>query len=138
MRRVLFVLLFAACDTSTDVESQLTITQGLYGQLTQACSGEGCVGAPRTGTPLGWFETNPFARDGGVAPMPTLRTQSGANGFYEFELPSAARGYLAVGKPDTQAGTVWFTATAVSVPLGLRRVDWKATAGAEGQWTDVR
>jgi hypothetical protein len=138
MTRLLPVLLFAACGTSTDVESQLTITQGLYGQLTQRCDTPDCVGAPRTGSPLGWFASNPFTLDGGVAPTPLQRTSSGANGFYEFDLESGARGYLAIGKPDSANGVAWFTATSVAVPRGLARVDWRATPANEGQWTDVR
>lgn len=126
------------CGTSTEVEGQLTITQGLYGQLTQRCEGAGCVGAPRVGTPVGWFAGNPFALDGGVAPAPLKETTSKANGFFELALDSNTRGYLALGKPEATQGTVWFTATAVSIPRGLARVDWQAAAANEGVWTDVR
>lgn len=126
---------FTACGTSTDVESQLTITQGLYGQLTQRCDQPDCVGAPRVGTPVAFFTSNPLVNP---PPSPMLETTSKANGFFEFALDSGARGYLALGKPDTTRGTVWFTATSVLIPRGLGRVDWRATAQNEGQWTDVR
>lgn len=136
-RHFLFVLL-AACGPSPELEAQLTVTQGVYGQLTQRCDEPGCVGTPRVGTPLGWFDRSPFVTDGGVAPEPVLTTTSGANGFFELALDSNVRGYLAVGREKTSVGTSWFTATAVTVPRGLARVDWQATAEAEGRWTDVR
>lgn len=131
-------LLAAACAPPADVDAQVTITQGLYGQLTQRCDEAGCVGAPRVGAPLGWFDRSPWATDGGDAPEPLLTTTSGANGFFELALDSNVRGYLAVGREKTSVGTSWFTTTAVTVPRGLARVDWQATADSEGRWTDVR
>lgn len=133
-----FALLAAACAPPLDVDSQVTITQGLYGQLTQRCDEAGCTGAPRVGAPLGWFERAPWATDGGAAPEPRFTTTSGANGFFQLPLDSNVRGYLAVGREKTTVGTSWFTATAVTVPRGLARVDWQATADPEGRWSDVR
>lgn len=136
--RLLPALLLVACGTTTDVEPQLTITQGVYGQLTQRCDARGCVGAPRVGTPVAWFDRSPWGADGGVAPEPVRATTSGANGFFELALDSNVRGYLAIGLAKATVGTAWFSATAVTVPRGLARVDWQASADPEGQWTDVR
>lgn len=133
----LSAFLLAACGTP-DIDTQVTITQGLYGQLTQRCDTSGCVGAPRAGTPIAWFDRSPWPTDGGVAPEPVLTTTSGANGFYELALDSNVRGYLALGLQKATVGTAWFTATSVSIPKGLGRVDWQATAANEGRWTDVR
>jgi hypothetical protein len=140
-RRPHLTLFLAAlgCGTNTEVEPQLTITQGLYGQLTQSCQEMGCVGAPREGTPVAWFKTSPFSTtDGGVRPMPVEEKVSGKNGFYEFAIESNERGYLALGKPEATQGIVWFTATAATIPRGLARIDWRASADNEGIWTDVR
>jgi hypothetical protein len=130
------VLSLTACE-APPLEAQLTITQGLYGQLTQRCDGEGCVGAPRVGSPVGFFDGSPFARDGGVAPEPRLTTTSSSSGLYEFALDSGTRGYLAIGEPRPGVGIQWFTATAVTIPRGLGRVDWQA-GGNEGTWRDVK
>jgi len=133
------LLLLAACGTSTDVESQLTITQGVYGQLTGVCSGDGCLGAPVVGAPIAWFDTSPFVTDGGVAPAPVTQATSGKNGFYELPIASNARGYLALGQDVPTTGVRWFTATTlVTVPKGLARVDWRAGAGNEGTWLEIR
>lgn len=133
----LWLLLGLGCGTSTEVEAQLTITQGLYGQLTQRCEAAGCVGAPREGSPLAWFAVSPWATDGGTNPAPLQETVSGKHGFYEFALDSNVHGYLAIGELKAATGVQWFTATALSVPRGLARVDWQA-GGNEGTWTDVR
>lgn len=139
MRPLCFLaLVFLGCGTSADVEGQLTITQGLYGQLTQRCDGAGCLGAPKVGTPVAWFDTNPYgASDAGVKPTPKLETTTKANGFYELALDSGARGYLAVGEDRTN-GVQWFTATSAFVPRGLGRLDWHAGPGNDGTWTDVK
>jgi hypothetical protein len=132
------LLLAAACGTNTDVEPQVTITQGLYGQLTQSCMGSGCVGAPRVGTNVAWFDTNPYgANDAGVKPTPVFEKVTTTNGFYEFALEASTRGYLAVGEPRTN-GVQYFTATATTIPRGLARIDWHAGPGNDGTWTDVR
>ena len=132
-------LLLTGCGTSTEVEGQLTITQGLYGQLTQRCDQPAaCVGAPRVGTPVAWFEVSPYATDGGVKPTPVRESTSGTNGFYEFALDSNARGYLAIGELRPTNGVQWFTATSVLVPRGLGRVDWRAGPGNDGTWSDVK
>lgn len=133
---VLALAWLAACEAPS-LESQLTITQGLYGQLTQRCDGEGCAGAPRAGSTVGFFDGSPFERDGGVGPEPRLSTTSSATGLYEFALDSGTRGYLAIGEPRTGFGIQWFTATSVLVPRGLGRVDWQA-GGNEGTWRDVK
>lgn len=139
MRRTLFLLLFAAgCGTSTEIEPQLTITQGLYGQLTQRCEQKDCVGAPREGAPVAWFDRSPYSTDGGVKPAPVKETTSGKNGFYELALDSNARGYLAIGLPEASSGVQWFTATSATIPRGLARLDWHAGPGNEGTWTDVK
>ena len=131
------LLALAACGTNTEVESQLTITQGLYGQLTQACMGATCVGAPRVGSTVAWFDQNPYStNDAGVRPSPVLEYTSGPNGFYEFPLESNTRGYLAIGELRTN-GIQYFTSTSATIPRGLARIDWKA-GGDEGTWTDVR
>lgn len=130
-------LVVVACGPAAPLEDQLTITQGLYGQLTQRCDGEGCVGAPREGSPVGWFDVSPFSRDGGAAPQPLAETTSGRNGFYEFALDAGQRGYVAIGEPRTGSGTQWFTASSVFIPRGLARVDWQA-GGNEGTWRDVK
>lgn len=129
----------ASCGTTTEVEPQLTITQGLYGQLTKRCTGMGCVGAPLEGAPVGWFDRTPFPTDGGVPPAPVTEFVSGQNGFYELGVDSNARGFLAVGqKSATTLGVTWVTATATTVPRGLGRIDWSAGPGDDGTWTDVR
>ena len=128
-----------ACGTNTEVEPQLTITQGLYGQLTERCEQTGCVGAPRQGTPVGWFDVNPFNKtDGGTFPQAAIEKTSGANGLFEFALDAGARGYLAIGEVRTTQGVVWFSATSTVIPKGLARVDWHVGPGNEGTWTDVK
>lgn len=137
LRSALLVLL-AGCGTSTEIEPQLTITQGLYGQLTQRCEQKDCVGAPREGAPVAWFDRSPYSSDGGVKPTPVKETTSGKNGFYELALDSNARGYLAIGLPEASSGLQWFTATAATIPRGLARLDWHAGPGNEGTWTEVK
>lgn len=132
------LLLGLACGTTTEVEPQLTITQGLYGQLTQRCDQPDCVGAPRVGTPVAWFDRAPYATDGGMDPEPVQETTSGKNGFYEFAIDSNARGYLAIGLLRPTTGVEWFSATAATIPRGLARIDWRAGPENEGTWTDVR
>jgi hypothetical protein len=140
-RRLLlaFFLVALGCGTNTEVESQVTITQGLYGQLTKRCDKPGCVGAPIEGTPVAWFKTSPFSTtDGGVSPMPVQETVSKTNGFYELAIDSNERGYLALGRHETTQGTVWFTATSALIPRGLARIDWRGSEDNEGIWTDAR
>ncbi|MEW5741295.1 MAG: hypothetical protein AB1938_20400 [Myxococcota bacterium] len=140
MRRFVIgvALALASCGPAPDLESQLTITQGLYGQLTKRCDGDGCVGAPLEGTPVGWFSTSPWSTDGGVDPAPLQETKSGKNGLYEFPIESNTKGYVAVGQLEPTTGVHWLTATSVTVPKGLARVDWRGGPGPEGTWTDVR
>jgi hypothetical protein len=136
---VALCLLGLACGTSTEVEPQLTITQGLYGQLTNSCTGMNCIGTPREGTPIAWFDTNPYATtDAGVKPQPVIERTTGKNGFYEFALESNVRGYLAIGEQRTTNGVQWFTATSSTIPKGLARIDWHAGPTNDGTWTDVR
>ena len=130
------LLCLLGCGTSTEIEPQLTLTQGLYGQLTQKCDPKGCIGAPRVGTPVAWFERSPFSTDGGVAPL--QESTSGKNGFFEFNLASNSRGYLAIGELKPSSGVQYFSATAALIPLGLARIDWHAGPGNEGTWTDVK
>jgi hypothetical protein len=120
------------------VEPQLTITQGLYGQLTQSCTQKDCIGAPREGSPVGWFDRSPYATDGGVNPEPLQQVTSGKNGFYELPLDSNARGYLAIGQLRPSSGVQWFTATSALIPRGLARIDWHASSANEGVWTNVK
>lgn len=127
------------CGTSTDVEAQLTISQGLYGQLTQSCTGTNCLGAPRVGTPVAWFDANPYmANDAGVKPSPVKETTSGTNGFFELALDSNVKGYLAIGESRPTNGVQYFTATSASIPRGLARIDWHAGPGNDGTWTNVK
>ena len=139
-RAFLWLVLGAAlsCGTNTEVEPQLTITQGLYGQLTKRCTGVNCVGAPLEGAPVGWFAQSPFPADGGTRPMPVHDAVSGKNGFYEFTVDSNTRGYLAVGQASAAEGVIWVTATATTVPRGLGRLDWYAGPDNDGTWSDVR
>lgn len=131
--------LFAlGCGTNTEVEPQLTITQGLYGQLTQRCDSMNCLGVPREGAPVAWFDRSPYATDGGVNPSPLQERVSGKNGFYEFSIDSNQRGYLAIGALRPTNGVQWFTATAATIPRGLGRIDWHAGPENDGTWTDVR
>lgn len=136
--RFMLLGLFVGCGTSTEVEPQVTITQGLYGQLTNSCMGTSCVGTPREGTPIAWFDTNPYGTtDGGVKPQPLHERTAGKNGFYEFALDSNVRGYLAIGESRTN-GVQWFTTTSATIPKGLARIDWHAGPTNDGTWTDVR
>ncbi len=137
LRSLPLLAILLSCEPAPPLEARLSITQGLYGQLTQRCDGEGCTGAPRSGSPVGWFDVSPFSRDGGVAPQPLLETSSAHDGLFEFAIDSGTRGYLAIGEPRTGFGTQWFTATSVFVPRGLARVDWQA-GGSEGTWRDVQ
>ena len=138
MRRPVCFTLFLAlgCGTNTEVEPQLTITQGLYGQLTQRCDRMDCVGAPREGSQVAWFDRSPYVTDGGVRPEPVFQSVSVKNGFYEFAIDSNVRGYLAIGEPSTSSGVRWFTSTAATIPRGLARIDWRAGPGNDGTWTD--
>lgn len=139
MRWSLLVAASSLCGCLTsEVEPQLTITQGLYGQLTEACEGAGCLGTPRVGAPVAWFDVSPAARqaDGGY-PEPVKELRSQANGFYELDLEPAAKGYVAVGFVRAD-GVRWFTSKPASVPRGLGRVDWRAGPDEEGTWTDVK
>ncbi|MFT3712293.1 MAG: hypothetical protein QM817_32000 [Archangium sp.] len=138
-RSLCALVLFAlSCGTNTEVEPQVTITQGLYGQLTQSCMGTGCVGTPRVGTNVAWFDTNPYSTDdAGVKPKAVFEKVTTTNGFYEFALDASARGYLAIGEDRTN-GVQYFTATGATIPRGLARIDWHAGPGNDGTWTDVR
>jgi hypothetical protein len=131
-------LLVLGCGTNTEVEPQVTITQGLYGQLTQRCDEVNCVGKPREGTPIAWFDRSPYATDGGMNPEPVQEKVSGKNGFYEFAIESNERGYLAIGELRATTGVKWFSSTAATIPRGLARIDWRAGADNDGIWTDVR
>lgn len=137
MRWSLPLLMLSGCLTS-EVEPQVTITQGLYGQLTESCEGADCLGKPRVNAHVGWFATSPFndLPDGG-APEPMLELRSKTNGFYELNLEAATKGYLAIGV-DRPGRIYWFTATATSIPRGLGRIDWQAGPGEEGTWKDVQ
>lgn len=130
VRLLPLLLLVTACGLNTDIESQVTITQGVYGQLTQK-------GAPRTGTPVAWFDQSPYASDAGVKPTPLFQTTSKANGVFELSIDSNTRGYLAIGEDRTN-GTQWFTATSALIPRGLTRIDWQTGPGSDGTWTNVR
>ena len=141
MKRLFFAVLLSltGCTTNTAVEDELSITQGLYGQLTTRCTEADCVGAPNAGVTIAWFDRNPnLTDDAGVGPSPVLQTTSAASGFWEFGLDAGARGYLAIGKPSTQNGTLWFTSISTSVPRGLGRVDWHVGPEDEGTWTLAR
>jgi hypothetical protein len=138
VKKLLPLALLLGCGTSTDVESQLAISQGLYGQLTQKCDQKDCVGAPRVGTPMAWFDRSPWATDGGVNPTPLQESTSGKNGFFEFAIDSNARGYLAIGELRPSSGVVYFSATAATIPRGLARIDWRPGPGSEGTWTDLK
>lgn len=139
VRFLLLLALFAlsACGTP-DLDASVTITQGVYGQLTKRCTGDGCVGAPLEGTPVAWFETSPWSTDGGVDPRPSQESTSGANGLYQFSVASNVKGYVAVGQNVATTGVTWVTATPVTVPKGLARVDWYGGPGNEGTWTQVK
>ncbi len=122
----------------SEVESQLTITQGLYGQLTDACEGEACLGQPRVGAPVGWFDDSPLrAGDDGGVPEPRSTSRTQENGFYELALEPATKGYFAIGSERSDR-VVWFTATAANVPRGLGRLDWQASDDVMGVWKDVK
>ena len=136
--RLFPIFLALSCGTNTEVEPQVTITQGLYGQLTQRCDQVDCIGAPREGAPVAWFARSPYATDGGLNPEPLLERVSGKNGFYEFAIDSNARGYLAIGEVRPTNGVRWFTATAATIPRGLARIDWHAGPENDGTWRDVR
>ena len=136
--RLIALLLLSGCGTSTEVEPQLTITQGLYGQLTESCTQKDCIGAPRKGTPVGWFDRSPFVTDGGVAPVPLQTMTTTETGLFQFPIPSNERGYLAIGRPEASIGTRWFSATSALIPLGLARIDWHASPANEGVWTNVK
>lgn len=140
MKRALTVaLLGLSCGTNTMIEGQVTITQGLYGQLTQPCMGANCVGTPRVGAEVAWFGSNPYATDdAGVKPSPLLTTTSSKEGVYEFALDAGARGYLAIGEFRTTSGVQYFTATSANIPRGLARIDWQAGSDIEGTWTNVK
>lgn len=137
MRLLLVACLFSGC-LSSEIEPQVTITQGLYGQLTEACTGENCLGKPRIDARLAWFEVSPFSKtaDGG-RPEPLFETRSKTNGFFELALEPAAKGYLTIGSSRSTRDD-WFTATATSIPRGLGRVDWQAGPEDQGTWTDVK
>lgn len=135
---IMFASLFGSACLTADVEPQLTIMQGLYGQLTEACQGDDCLGKPRVGALVGWFDSSPqgTSADGGT-PEPRLELRTKANGFYELALDPAAKGYLAIGA-DRPGRVVWFTSTATSIPRGLARLDWQANDDDLGVWKDVK
>ena len=132
MRWCLPLLFLSGCLTS-EIEPQVTITQGLYGQLTESCEGADCLGKPRVGAHVGWFATSPFTG----TPEPMFEVRSTTNGFFELNLDAATKGYLAIGV-DRPGRVYWFTATATSVPRGLGRIDWQAGPGEDGTWKDVQ
>lgn len=132
MRWCLPLLILSGC-LSSEVEPQVTITQGLYGQLTEACEGADCLGKPRVNAHVGWFATSPF--DGSPEPLQSLRSKT--NGFYELNVDAATKGYLAIGI-DRPGRIYWFAATATSIPRGLGRIDWQAGPDEDGTWKDVQ
>ncbi len=135
MKRVLFAaLFFTAC--VADVESQVTIKQGLYGQVRETCSKEDCEGAPRVNAQVGWFLTNPLIHDGGVQ-TPAVLTTTNASGFFELTLDAGTQGYLSIGT-TAKTPTLYFTATQERVPRGTGRIDWQANGAEEGTWLHVR
>lgn len=141
MRRVLVAVawgLALGCGPPPALEEQLTISQGLYGQLRKRCEGTGCVGAPLEGAKVGWFAASPWATDGGVDPPPLQEATSKKNGLYEFSIDSNTKGYVAVGRVEPTTGVRWVTATTATVPRGLARVDWQGALDPAGTWTDVR
>lgn len=135
MKRLLFAsLAFAAC--TVDIDSLVTIDQGLYGQVREACSEADCVGAPRANAPVAWFVTNPLKRDGGVQ-VPGSETRTNASGFFELTLDAGTQGYLTIGS-DAKNPTLWFTATQERVPRGIGRIDWQSGGAEEGTWLHIR
>lgn len=134
---LLSAFVFAACGTP-DIDASVTISQGVYGQLTKRCDGAGCAGDPLSGAPVAWFDSAPWSTDGGADPIPRQETTSGSNGLYQFAIDSNVKGYVAIGQRVATSGTTWVTATAVTVPKGLARVDWQGGNGNEGTWTQVK
>lgn len=135
MKRLLFAALcFTAC--TADIDSLVTISQGLYGQIREACTGDGCDGAPRANAPVAWFLTNPLAHDGGVQ-EPAAQTRTSAAGFFELTLDAGTQGYLTLGT-DAKSPTLYFTATQERVPRGVGRIDWQSGGAEEGTWLHVK
>ncbi len=133
MRRGYFLcLLFCGCaaSVSIEVEEDLTISQGLYGQAAESCDAEGCV--PRQGAMMAFFDNDPSNGD----QTPVIETTTASNGFWELPLESARQGWLAIGSTKTGA---YYSAFQTSVPLGLSRIDWKASSSSQaGTWNKVK
>lgn len=138
LTRALPVLLLVSCGgLDKNVESQVTITQGVYGQLLAGCDTPGCSTSYLPSRDVGLFDVQVVRNDAGVFPAPLVHVTSRDRGFYEIGV-DAGSFFLAIGQPDTaRGGTSWFTSTSVRVPVGVGRVDWVSGPGG-GNFTTVK
>jgi hypothetical protein len=116
--RVLFVALAACAGVDTDIESRVTIDQGVYGQLLRGCDTGSCRVAIDSG--IGVTAELP-PPNGAIHGASLDATTSDDRGFYQFELPAGAY----------QLCTT--TCTPIEIPEGTVRYDWVSTDRG-GEW----
>lgn len=123
MRVLLLAALVAGCTSTNgidrDIEPHITITQGLYGQLTFV-SDAGHV-PPRV-----YPDTSATVYAAGTTTL-VAGTTSDANGIYQLQL--AAGSYTACTQGRTPANGIANPGGCLSITIGSGRVrqDWEAT-----------
>ncbi len=129
MRILVVATLLAGCagtnDIDRDIEPGITITQGLYGQLTFV-SDAGRV-PPRI-----YADASATAFAAGTMTL-DIGTTSDANGVYQLQLASGD--YTVCTQGRTPADGIANEGGCLSITLGAGRVrrDWEATIGG-GSW----
>jgi hypothetical protein len=116
MRLPLALVLVVGCGVDRNIESEISITHGVYGQLVEECADVGCQARPSVGTTVSAY--------GPLGSSQVLSANdSNRDGVYQ----------LAV------TGDVWLctpadcTTAMVHVPASaLVRYDWSSASG--GQW----
>lgn len=119
MKQLALLLLLTGCGINDDVSAQLTIVNGVYGQLLAGCDTPTCGGGYSSGVSVSLASSLP---DGGVAAAGSTTTDG--QGFYQLAADAGAYRLCAY------AGGV---CTEVVLPEGRLRVDHTSGPGG-GIW----
>jgi hypothetical protein len=117
MRYLLFALVVAGCGIDRNIESKITIRQGVYGLLVRGCDTSGCQDQPDGGEHVIVYSpgvTSAFAT-----------TTSDADGVFQIDLPPG----------DYTLCTYSCTPIAVAAHATVR-YDWTSGPGG-GQWQQL-